>query len=487
MQDPILFWNEVALEANKEDHTGSMEGEGQLGPTLSSRAICLVHLAIHDAYFGVRGIPAIPMPAPKKLYLASQPTFAVNTPATRSAAVSGAAATILSTLYSRQRTTFELKITELCATNGTDDTAFEFGRRVAKEILASRADDDKVTPKDEDHASSPGRFRHRKDPYNFTQPYVGAGYGKAKTFAVSTWQALAPPPTGGAYLTDLNEVAQKGGAPGANSTTRTADETMVGYFWAYDGPKKIGTPPRLYNRILQTIAKKLGNTEEQNARVFALVNSAMGDSGIHAWHYKYCYDFWRPVVGVREADPSTGPAAVVPAIAVVPTIKPPCDPYWRPLGAPRSNDMSPHHTPPFPAYPSGHATFGAASFEAMRLFYRHQQALAFTDTQVDAIGFDFVSDEQDGRTFDGDGSVRTKHLRKFDSLAAAMYENSVSRVFLGVHWKFDGTTGSSIKKMLEATDNIGGVPLGRAIAQNIFTSGMRQQTVPPTAPGGSCI
>ena len=133
MQDPILFWNEVALEANKEDHTAPAMGESQLGPTLSSRAICLVHLAIHDAYFGVRGILEIPMPAPQKLYLASQPTFAVNTLATRSAAVSGAAATILSTLYSRQRTMFERKIADLCAMNGTDDAAFEFGRRVAKE------------------------------------------------------------------------------------------------------------------------------------------------------------------------------------------------------------------------------------------------------------------------------------------------------------------------------------------------------------------
>ena len=51
-----------------------------------------------------------------------------------------------------------------------------------------------------------------------------------------------------------------------------------------------------------------------------------------------------------------------------------------PLGAPASNshvaatDEKParsdrNFTPPFPAYPSGHATFGAAALHVVRLFY----------------------------------------------------------------------------------------------------------------------
>lgn len=50
MQDPILFWNNVALEANRLDHTGAMEAEHQRGPTLSSRALAIIHLAMHDAF-----------------------------------------------------------------------------------------------------------------------------------------------------------------------------------------------------------------------------------------------------------------------------------------------------------------------------------------------------------------------------------------------------------------------------------------------------
>jgi vanadium chloroperoxidase len=481
MEDPILFWNAVALEANRLDHTGAMEAEHQRGPTLSSRALAIVHLAMHDAFFGVAAVAAIPGPGPasKKLYLLSPPIWSGgNSPVKRSAAVSGAAATTLCTLYSGMRATFEAKLTEISGINGTDDAAFSFGRRVALAVLDTRGKDG-VTPKDEDHAASPGHLRHRPDPYNPTQGYLGVAYGKTPTFAVTTWQALDPPPAEASarYKDDYKEVYEKGGAAELNTTTRSPDETAIGLYWAYDGASKIGTPPRLYNQIVREVATTQNNTTEKNARLFALINCAMGDAGIHAWHWKYCYDLWRPVVGIREDDKSTGPAATPDK-----KITPPCDPFWKPLGAPRSNEPKPSFTPPFPAYPSGHATFGAATFEMVRLFYGHNN-----QKTEDPFGFTFVSDELDGKTTEGDGSVRTRHHRKYDSMTEAMYDNSVSRIFLGVHWRFDGTSGENVNKMLKANDNIGGVPLGRAIAKNILDTGMRQQATTPTPPSGSCI
>jgi vanadium chloroperoxidase len=55
--DPILYWNEVALEANRISFTNGKNE--QPGPTLSSRALAIVHLAMYDAYAGVQGNPAI--------------------------------------------------------------------------------------------------------------------------------------------------------------------------------------------------------------------------------------------------------------------------------------------------------------------------------------------------------------------------------------------------------------------------------------------
>ena len=68
---------------------------------------------------------------------------------------------------------------------------------------------------------------------------------------------------------------------------------------------------------------------------------------------------------------------------------------FTPLGAPASNLNGPNFTPPFPAYPSGHAGFGGALFQTLRRFYG-----------TDAIAFTFVSDEFNGTTKDHNGNVR---------------------------------------------------------------------------------
>jgi hypothetical protein len=156
---------------------------------------------------------------------------------------------------------------------------------------------------------------------------------------------------------------------------RTANQTLRGIYWGYDGALGLGTPPRLYNQILREVAMHRPdpsdpNTPEQNARLFALVNVAMADAGILAWDQKYIHDLWRPVVAIREQDQSSGPTGVGNN-----PIDDDCDPSWLPLGAPRTNSTgNKNFTPPFPAYPSGHATFGAAAFHITRSFMEKPSA-----------------------------------------------------------------------------------------------------------------
>ncbi|TYT24952.1 hypothetical protein FZO89_00895 [Luteimonas viscosa] len=52
MDDPLMYWNLVALDMNRLTHS---VGAPQGGPPLSARALAIVHLAIHDAYFSVFG------------------------------------------------------------------------------------------------------------------------------------------------------------------------------------------------------------------------------------------------------------------------------------------------------------------------------------------------------------------------------------------------------------------------------------------------
>lgn len=214
-------------------------------------------------------------------------------------------------------------------------------------------------------------------------------------------------------------------------------------------------------------AKNTGATaDDKNARLFALVNAAMGDAGILAWDDKYDYDVWRPVVGVREHDGAMGPMAPTPGD----TLAAECDPDWRPLGAPDSNNKGGlDFTPPFPAYPSGHATFGAAALHMIRLFYGKLPG----DISPDAIyKGPFISEELNGKTTDSHGVVRAAHSRKFaGGLWQMIVENGFSRVFLGVHWYFDAFALKPNKTAPDLSKFIGGVPLGLKIAEDIWAFG----------------
>jgi hypothetical protein len=95
------------------------------------------------------------------------------------------------------------------------------------------------------------------------------------------------------------------------------------------------------------------------------------------------------------------------------------------------NTTSPDFTPPFPAYVSGHATFGGALFQVLR----H----VFGDAS-----FTFVSDEYNGVTVDNQGHVRPYLPRTFSGFTQAERENARSRIYLGVHWQYDADQGVAI-------------------------------------------
>lgn len=487
--DPILYWNDVALEANRFSHTNG-KGE-QTGPTLSSRALAIVHLAMHDAWFKIEGgmdtYLDLPTPEPG---------------ASAAAAVAAAAHATLDALFPSQQAYFDRKHLEAGLSGTGLDTGYNFGHLVAQCILEDRKCDPDAS--DKGYASSMARYAHRPDPDNPNQGYHGPFYGaRSKGFAISERHGLAAPVFPPAkYDAFVQEVREKGIAPELMGTLpggadrRTPHETLIGIFWAYDGATEIGTPPRLYNQIIRKVAEKKNNTVAANARLFALVNVAMADAGILAWDQKYIHNFWRPVVGIREHDKSMGPAGEVPPPGTN-AFDPICDPGWLPLGAPSTNatpkDLTPstkdypcghvllgmakNSTPPFPAYPSGHATFGAAAFQITRLFYDKE-----IGRKPDNLftGLELVSDELNGISKDNTGTVRPRHVRKFPrGLWDMIVENGESRVYLGVHWLFDAFVRKEEDNSLDLGSNIGGVPLGLKIAKDIFETGMKKSPVLP--------
>jgi hypothetical protein len=470
MQDSILFWNAVALEANRVSHSDPDKRE-QNGPTLSSRALAIIHLAMYDAFAGVVGGAGFPR------YLSAPPPPPAVGSSARDA-VAGAAHATLIGLYPAQTEFFNAQLSAF----NTSDPSFLFGRAVGRALLRLRAND--MDARNCGYRPSLNRGRHRPDPDNpgqgFNSPFYGA---QNRTFAVSARHTLARPPFGNGadpkYLLALRDVRARGIRPDLIATLpnalfdkrRTPLDTLVGIYWGYDGSNRLGTPPRFYNQIIRQVAAQQGNNEGQNARLFAFVNAAMGDAGILAWEQKYCHDFWRPVLGIREHDETLGPRAPFSGLSVNFNDG---DPGWLPLGAPSTNSTNmKNFTPDFPAYPSGHATFGAAAFHITRMFY----GIGPNNKSNDSLFQGFaVSDEFNGGNRDNDGTVRPRHTRFFPGgLWQMIIENATSRIMLGVHWIFDAfdfsenKNGDLVPNL--TNENIGGVGLGLRIARDIFAFG----------------
>ncbi|MDX0264286.1 phosphatase PAP2 family protein [Sinorhizobium meliloti] len=558
----VLFWNHVGLEMNRITHS---LGGPHTGPTMSSRALGLLQLAMHDAYFGALGNDSTSDPPP---YLADYVLNDLSTLPPRDAAwgnieaeeaLSAAAITVLDALYKKggpgisvlanYTLTSSLAgfISSFTGTIVVLSGPYRYGEEVARRILALLA-----VPETQ-HGADPGRYRPKQNPYKFrdepvnpvrrqdidpehpergTRPqrlYHAPYYGEEVVpFAVTdpdghqlaTWPQVD-------YIEALREVKKLGGAPSLRTTDRLPDQTVAALFWAYDGANLIGTPPRLYNQIMRKIAWEAwqGNPAANFGnfvRLLALINVAMADAGKFSWKEKYRFELWRPLSGIREHDPDaelmpphmhgSGPSARHGK----PQIDEDADPFWFALGAPETNTNKISFKPPFPAYPSGHATFGAACFQIARLFLAKVSGQVQDPATPDSIAFQFVSEELNGisrdlhQPFDPNqplvdqpGVIRTRIVRSFPSLWSAIFENAISRVYLGVHWRFDAfdaqdTWDNSMNKY-KSPDQItysnvwvsprgtngpypiGGVPLGLGIANDIWGNKMQRAGSAATA------
>jgi membrane-associated phospholipid phosphatase len=372
--DVVTEWNTAALNVIRADRTA---------PPIASRALAILHVAIFDA---VNGIDR----RHQSYYVQS----AVPASASREAAASAAAHKTLVALFPRNAASFDdLHAMTLAAIPDRPAKAkgIAWGEYVADQILALRSSDGSDAVIAAPVGAGPGAWVPTMPAF---AAYALPHWGFVTPFAMSaSSQFRVPPPPAvdsAEYAAEYDEVKMMGAKV---SSARTDDQSQIALFWA-DGAGT-ETPPGHWNSIAQDVGAAQGNTLEQNARLFALLNIAMADSAICGWDNKYIYNYWRPVTAIREGDSDGNPATAG-------------DPTWEPYIA----------TPPFPGYVSGHSTFSGSAAAVLANFYG-----------TDNIAFTTGSDFLPGVT------------RSFTSFSAAAAEAAASRLYGGIHFTSDNYQG----------------------------------------------
>jgi hypothetical protein len=380
-KDPVLRWNEVVLDAIGADDTP---------PPLAARNLAIVHAAIFDSV--------------NAIYQTHHP-YSVNLVGragqSPEAAAAVAAHRALVTLYPRQVERFDAALDaslEPIPEGPRKTGGIQLGQQVAESILDWRSRDGASTRAAYNPALGPGVWQ--PTPARFLPPLLPQ-WPAVTCFCMRSGTQFRPagPPRldSPEYWASYREVKDLGHV---KSRTRTAEQTDIAWFWK--ACEHTPTPPGQWNQIAQIVARQRGNTLQQNARLFALLNLALADAAIMSWDCKYKFNFWRPVHAIRETRVTEDPATSG-------------DPNWMPL----------IETPPFPAYTSGHSSFSGTGARVLANFYGTDN-VSFTLTSVSLPGA----------------------RRSFRSLSQAADEAGMSRIYGGIHWQFDNTDGLTTGRAL---------------------------------------
>lgn len=456
----LMAWHEFSLILNAHDHTTidpvnppPTYGE-QFGPCRSSRALAIVHLAMFEAINCIYQRYSSYENLQEKILMRSglrpQDVSESNT-SVRHAIAYAAYGTLLK-LYPKKSAHIELDLVTILPLLNASPLATSQGTRIgqqaARAILEHRKYDEQSgafgdgshesEPNASDIASEADPNFWQIDPISQLKTALGGKWDRVDPFVKWTnrdqFLPGPPPPFDeDEFRMARDDVRMLGGDDTVDNVpprwrsphTRSEDQTFAGIFWGYDGTALLCAPPRLYNMIATSIATQEKPVDHvcDMARLLALVNIAMADTGIAAWQAKYRYLHPRPVTYIRQIEPDKVEHGI-----------PNRD--WTPLGAPVTNGRREERnlTPPFPAYPSGHAAFGGALFGILRKFWT-------VDDQDTGTGFMFVSDEYNGVNREPGQEARPLRPRPFVSFKEAEEENGQSRVYLGIHWKHDKTAG----------------------------------------------
>ncbi len=184
----------------------------------------------------------------------------------------------------------------------------------------------------------------------------------------------------------------------------TEEQKHIADFWD-DNPFKMNvsghvmfatkkfSPPGHWLNIVGIAAKAANADFNSTVGAYAITSIAFFDAFIRGWEEKYKSNYVRPETAINKH----------------------VDQEWRPY----------IQTPPFPSYVSGHATNSSAAAETMTSWFGDQ--LSFTDTSLLEFG------------------IANREIKSFRAAAA---EAAMSRLYGGIHYRFDNDEGLKVGKQV---------------------------------------
>ena len=366
----ITDWNKITLSATKT---------AGLNSNLGSRIDAIEAIAVYDAVNSIKQIGK-----PYHYFIHPKGRASVE------AAAAQAAHDVLVNYFPAQKKYLDSALTAslIAITDGPAGEGIATGAAAAADIIALRANDGALPNVAYPGPQKPGIGQYRPTPSGFA-PGINQQWANVKPFTITAsnqFRPVAPPAPGTEeFKKALDETTAMGGA---NSATRTVDQTHIAQFYKQDAELTVNEAAR--DLILQH-----HTTLEKSAFIFLLTDIAEADARIAIWDAKYYYLFWRPVTALNaEADGSVTNNYTA----------------WSPLLA----------TPPHPSYPCGHCGTVNAGFEVLKTFFGDKNTIELHTTTAG------------------------EPPRIIHSLSEGEKENSNSRIYGGIHYPFDNAASEKL-------------------------------------------
>ena len=292
-------------------------------PPLASRGYALVSVAMYEATVAVeyRRRPGI-MKAGDRRPLPSD-----------HAAIAGAASRVLAYLFpERSKASFDTLAEQAAASRawsgrnsrGQVEAGLALGRRVASAVVARARRDGSGRHWDGTPPRSP-RLWQGPDGAAPVQPLAG----QWRPWVLRSGNQFRPPPPprfgSRKFVAEARELLRL-------RRELTPAQKRIAKFW--EGGVGTPLPPGVWNEVAIAYIRRDGLTTAKAARVLAVLNVAMADTGTATWEAKFRYWGPRPITAIRVLGLAR---------------------HWTPF----------LETPHFPAYISAHSAYSAAASEVL--------------------------------------------------------------------------------------------------------------------------